>query len=184
MPAGQSTNGLPKAAQVYCRVERLPFRGGSFDAVLCTQVLEHVPDPSVAIAEASRVLSPDGRLILTIPFVAAEHEEPHDYFRFTQFGIRTLLEAHGFECEFVKKQFGFWPTIGEMLYWHFHRKVQGGRWEKYWYAFGTTIFLGAFHLCGRFDRDDKLALNLCVVARRKGTAAGSAAEASGSLAAD
>jgi SAM-dependent methyltransferase len=63
--------------------EALPFRAGAFDAVLSTQVLEHVPAPAAMLAEAHRVLTPGGILVLTAPQQWRLHEEPHDFWRFT-----------------------------------------------------------------------------------------------------
>lgn len=166
LPADHSANKLTKSVDAYADLNLLPFCDESFDAALCTQVLEHVPQPELLLAEAARVLKTDGTLVLTLPFAAAEHEEPHDYLRFTRYGIRALLERAGFATREVRKQFTFWSAIGEMIYWHFHRKVSGTRLEKYWFAFGTVALLRMFHLMDRLDRDDKLALNLCVVAQK------------------
>ena len=68
-----------------------------FDCVYCSQVIEHLPRPADAIAEFYRVLKPGGRLILAAPHLSALHEEPNDYFRYTQHGFRHLLESNGFE---------------------------------------------------------------------------------------
>ncbi len=67
----------------------------SFDAVLCTQVLEHVPRPWDALAEIARVLAPGGHLILSVPHLSMLHELPHDYFRFTRSGLEALLAGAG-----------------------------------------------------------------------------------------
>jgi SAM-dependent methyltransferase len=166
LPAERSANKLEKRADVYADLQRLPIADESFDVVLCTQVLEHVPEPARVLAEAHRVLRTSGLAVLTVPFAAAEHEEPNDYLRFTSYGITDLLERCGFEAVNVKKQFGFWSAIGEMIYWHYHRKLAGTRWEKYWFAAGTTMFLRGFHLLNRLDPDEKLVLNLFVTARK------------------
>ncbi len=76
---------------------RFPFDEGAFDAVLCNQVLEHIFEPDTFLAEVRRVLVPGGRLLLTVPFVWDEHEQPWDYGRYTTFGLKALLERHGFE---------------------------------------------------------------------------------------
>jgi hypothetical protein len=131
---------------------------------------DSVPDVEAVLTEGHRVLRDGGLAIVSVPFMAAEHEAPHDYLRFTSFGIRELLERTGFEQIEVKKQFGFWSAIGEMIYWHYHRKVTGTRWEKYWFAVGTTGLMRFFHLLNRLDRDDKLVLNLFVTARKPGAA--------------
>jgi SAM-dependent methyltransferase len=70
---------------------------GNYDVVLCSQVLEHVAEPGKAIEEIMRILRPGGRLVLTVPFLSRLHEEPFDYFRFTEYGLRVLLEASGFQ---------------------------------------------------------------------------------------
>ncbi|HKO04886.1 MAG TPA: class I SAM-dependent methyltransferase [Candidatus Acidoferrales bacterium] len=166
LPAGRSANKLEKRADVYADLQRLPIADESFDVVLCTQVLEHVPEPERVLSEAHRILRAGGMAVLSVPFMAAEHEEPHDYLRFTSYGITDLLQRAGFEAVSVKKQFGFWSAVGEMIYWHYHRKVTGTRWEKYWFAAGTTVFLRGFHLLNRLDPDEKLVLNLFVTARK------------------
>ena len=78
---------------------RFPFVDASFDAVLCNQVLEHVFNPNEFVAEMYRVLKPGGRLILTVPFVWDEHEQPVDYARYSSFGLRALIEQKGFAVE-------------------------------------------------------------------------------------
>jgi SAM-dependent methyltransferase len=73
--------------------------GESIDTLLCSEVLEHVPHPPRAIAEFARVLRPGGVLVVTVPFLARLHEEPHDYFRYTRHGLRSLLVECGFEVD-------------------------------------------------------------------------------------
>jgi SAM-dependent methyltransferase len=69
----------------------LPFHNDVFDVVLCTEMLEHVPEPQAAIDEMWRVLRPGGLLVLTTRFLFPIHDAPHDYFRFTKYGLRHLL---------------------------------------------------------------------------------------------
>jgi SAM-dependent methyltransferase len=71
----------------------------SVDTLLCSEVLEHVPHPSVALAEFARILVPGGALVLSVPFLARLHEEPYDFYRYTRHGLRTLLEESGFEVD-------------------------------------------------------------------------------------
>jgi SAM-dependent methyltransferase len=68
----------------------------SVDTALCTEVLEHVPDPSVLLAQACRCLRPGGRLVLTVPFAARWHFIPYDYWRYTPSGLDILLRRAGF----------------------------------------------------------------------------------------
>lgn len=80
---------------VQASVFGLPFAEASFDTVILTQVLEHVPEPAQALAEVARVLRPGGKLIVSVPHLAYLHAEPHDYYRFTVFGLRHLLGRAG-----------------------------------------------------------------------------------------
>lgn len=84
------------AAEVFYDGRRLPFPDRQFDAVLCSQVLEHVFTPEEFLAEIHRVLRPGGTLLLTVPFVWDEHEQPADFARYSSFGLRALLERSGF----------------------------------------------------------------------------------------
>jgi SAM-dependent methyltransferase len=70
---------------------RLPFAGATFERVLSIEVLEHLCDPVRAIDEMRRVLAPGGLLLLTTRFTYPLHSEPHDYFRYTEHGLRHLF---------------------------------------------------------------------------------------------
>ena len=76
--------------------EDIPLDDTSVDSVLCTQVLEHVPHPQKAISEMFRVLKSGGKAFITVPQWNELHEEPHDYFRYTCFGLKTMCEDAGF----------------------------------------------------------------------------------------
>lgn len=71
--------------------QSLGFVSDSFDVVLCTEVLEHLPEPQRAVDEMRRVLKPGGILVLTTRFLFPIHDAPHDYFRYTKYGLRHLL---------------------------------------------------------------------------------------------
>jgi SAM-dependent methyltransferase len=73
-----------------------PFADGEFDSVVSFEALEHVFTPERFIAEIGRVLRPGGTLLLTVPFVWDEHEQPYDYARYSSFGLQHLLDANGF----------------------------------------------------------------------------------------
>lgn len=66
-----------------------------YDTLLSTSVIEHIRQPDIFFSEVSRVLKPDGIAIIATPFLYPIHEEPYDYFRFTEFALRALAENHG-----------------------------------------------------------------------------------------
>jgi SAM-dependent methyltransferase len=92
----------------------LPFADASFDAVLCTQVLEHVRDLGLATSEISRVLRPGGTLLASAPFLYNLHGAPHDHRRFTEYGLRAVFEAD-FAVAELRRQGCFGSTAGQML---------------------------------------------------------------------
>ena len=77
--------------------DRLPFADASFDTLLVTEVLEHVGDAELAVAEICRVLRPGGHALITVPYLYPTHEAPYDFRRFTHFGLGGILERHGLE---------------------------------------------------------------------------------------
>src|ERR1039458_6992446 len=77
-------------------LDRLPFQEQSFDAVLCTQTLEHLEWPRESVQELFRVLKPGGTLYLTAPMAHHEHQAPHDFFRYTSYGLESICRKAGF----------------------------------------------------------------------------------------
>jgi SAM-dependent methyltransferase len=90
-------NRATKQADFYYDGKVFPFPNYDFDGVICNQVLEHVFAPDHFLAEIRRVLKPSGKILLTVPFVWDEHEQPWDYARYSSFGLKSLLEKNGFE---------------------------------------------------------------------------------------
>ena len=74
-----------------------PFQDQEFDSMITSQVLEHVFNPDEFLSEIARCLKDGGPLLLTVPFVWDEHEQPQDFGRYSSFGLRHLLEKHGFQ---------------------------------------------------------------------------------------
>lgn len=70
----------------------LPFDDNQFDTLLLTDVLEHIPTPEALWDEMHRVLSPGGKLILTVPYMYGIHEAPHDFHRYTEFALRRFVD--------------------------------------------------------------------------------------------
>ena len=98
-----------------CPISDIPVPDNSFDAIICTQVLEHVSDPIGVLKELHRVLKPGFHCYLSLPLVFEEHEMPHDYFRYTRSGLVHMAEVSGFEVVEIFWLEGFHATISYLL---------------------------------------------------------------------
>lgn len=87
----------------------------SFDSVICLEVLEHVPDPANAVAEMARVLKEGGVLVLSVPHLSRLHEIPHDYYRYTEYGLRYLLEKHDLLPVSIQVRGGLFSFLGHQV---------------------------------------------------------------------
>jgi len=106
-------------------LDQLCFADNSFDVVVFTQVMEHLPEPSAVLAELQRVLRPGGLLILVAPQSWHAHQIPHDFYRYTAYGIRYLLEKNGLVPEKIQPLGGYFWYLSFQLqllpYWAFSR---------------------------------------------------------------
>ncbi|MEK6791334.1 MAG: class I SAM-dependent methyltransferase [Deltaproteobacteria bacterium] len=91
-----------KNLNVIAELHNLPFAADSTDAILCTQVLEHLEWPRQSVKEFYRILKPGGALYMTAPMSHCEHQAPYDFFRYTSFGIRSVLVRAGFDERNIK----------------------------------------------------------------------------------
>ena len=103
----------------------LPFKTESFDSVLCSEVLEHVPNIDIILDELNRVLVSEGKLLVTVPFVWPEHELPFDFRRFTVNGLTQIIENHGFEFQEVMTSGGFIEVIVQLWMMYLHNGLYG-----------------------------------------------------------
>ena len=94
---------------------KMPFKEKTFDAALCTQVLEHVSEPGQVLKEIYRVLKKGGLLYATVPQSDCVHEAPYDYFRFTPYSLKYLLEKAGYEIMDIKPSCGYFGILGHRL---------------------------------------------------------------------
>jgi SAM-dependent methyltransferase len=91
IPAAGSFGMVHNAEVVEFDGTTIPFPDNHFDAILCTEVLEHAMAPEALVAEMYRVLRPGGSLVLTVPFAARVHHIPYDFHRFTRYRLEQLF---------------------------------------------------------------------------------------------
>ena len=94
----------------------LPFAGATFDAAVNIVTLEHVTEPARVVCELSRTLAPGGRILLIAPMEWEEHQQPHDYFRFTRYGLELLLRRAGFGDISIQPVGGFFRLLARRMW--------------------------------------------------------------------
>ena len=144
----------------------LPAEDEEFDCVLCTAVLEHLEEPETALREAWRVLKPGGIAVYTAPMIWHLHEEPRDFFRYTQYGLQHLFSKAGYELIEIKAISGFWVTFGSefnyylnSFHWRFMRPL-----IALWTALNNMLFL----FLEKLHRNTKWTWMHLVIARKPG----------------
>jgi len=75
--------------------DNMPFDDNEFDTIILSDVLEHIPVPEHLWKEMARILSKNGKIIMNVPFFYWLHEQPHDYYRYTEFALRRFVEISG-----------------------------------------------------------------------------------------
>ena len=126
-----------------------PFNANEFDSLIC-QVLEHVFNPNAFISEINKVLKARGKLLLTVPFVWDEHEQPYDYARYSTFGLFSLLENNGFKVLKHKKLGADISVVFQMLNAYLFKTIQN--WPIYIRLAFTILVIGPITLAGLIAR--------------------------------
>lgn len=105
----------------------LPLSGHSVDTILSTQTLEHVRNPAQYLQECARLLRPGGHLLISVPMQWRLHEVPHDYWRFTKYGLQELMAQHGFEVVEISTCGGAWALAGQIITSHLAETGRGSK---------------------------------------------------------
>jgi len=113
---------------VLADLARAPIRDGVADVVVCTETLEHLSQPWVFAGEVTRLLKPGGKLLLTTPQMARLHQIPHDFFRYTPFGLESLFK--GLSKQSIEPEGGYFLFLGDTLK-HFHGHLFRSKWLRY-----------------------------------------------------
>lgn len=129
---------------IVCDAEDMPIEDGSYDLVLCTQVLEHCNRPERIVNECHRVLKPGGTLIVTVPSIYPVHGHPADNWRFMPDGMRYLLR--GFSQVEVLGELDFAESLASVICHYGH--VVTGRLGVLGKA-ANPIWNFATNVCGR-----------------------------------
>jgi len=101
---------------IICDITSIPEPDSSFDAVLCTEVFEHLPNPLLALKEFTRLLRPNGYLIITAPFCSLTHFSPYHYYSgFNHYFYETHLVQNGFEIIDLQANGNFFEYLAQEI---------------------------------------------------------------------
>jgi SAM-dependent methyltransferase len=138
-------------------LQRLPFRDQSFDAVVNIVTLEHVREPALVLGELYRTLKQGGRILLVVPHEWEEHQQPHDYYRYTRFGAEYLLQKAGFREIVVQPVGGYFRLMS--------RRLLGGLQFSRWMLLLAPVAL-ALPLLDSMDKQRNFTLGFICSARK------------------
>lgn len=151
--------------------KHFPFADEAFDYLVCNQVLEHVFNPHEFMTEMNRVLKKGGGLLMTVPFVWDEHEQPYDYARYTQFGLKHILRQHGFEIQTYEKLGTASEVLFQMANCMVYKSTLRLRRTHISNLLATLVFNAPINIAGSllgwmFSKKQDLFLDSCVFAQK------------------
>jgi 2-polyprenyl-3-methyl-5-hydroxy-6-metoxy-1,4-benzoquinol methylase len=105
-----------KTPDIACDITQIPNPDSSFDAILCTEVLEHLPHPQRAIQELARLCRTGGKLVLTAPFCSLTHMAPYFFYNgFSKYFYEKMLNDAGFEIEKMEANGNFFEYLAQEI---------------------------------------------------------------------
>ena len=148
-----------------------PFEEDEFDSIICNEVLEHVFNPVDFLSEIYRVLKPGGKMLMTVPFLWDEHEQPYDYARYSSFGLKHLLKETGFEIIDSRKSVDDITVIFQMINTYIYKTVSRNKCIKRVKMNFIRLFCSIFNIFGLLfqailPRNSDLYLDNIVIAKK------------------
>ncbi len=113
-----------KQVDLLMDIQKVGIQTETLDWIVCSEVIEHVPDFKSALKEVHRCLKQGGKLILTVPFSVPLHGEPHDYWRFTEYSLKNLASKLGFKIIEIHRIGDFRSFYWQTLALEYHRRFR------------------------------------------------------------
>ena len=163
-------NRKNKKADYFYDGKTFPFQDNEFESVIVNEVFEHVFNPVDFLKEIYRVLKPGGTLLITVPFVWDEHEQPYDYGRYTSFGLQYILKKSGFEIIEHRKSICDIRVIFQLLNGYIFKKTVTH--NIYANIFITAFLMSPFNIFGELlsrvlPKNEDLYLDNVILSKKK-----------------
>jgi len=163
-------NRKNKKTDLFYDGKHIPAEDSSFDWIVASEVFEHVFNPDEFLAEACRVLKPEGGLLMTVPFVWDEHEQPCDYARYSSFGLKFIVEKHGFKVVKQRKTAGDIRIIFQLINAYLYKILLTKKPlinRLFCFLFMSPFNILGEVLCHLLPRNDDLYLDNVILARKE-----------------
>lgn len=140
----------------------------SYDSAICLEVLEHIADPFQAVCEIYRILAPQGIGVISVPHLSRLHEEPHDYYRYTKYGLKYMFERAGFRIIELRHRGGIFSFLGHQL----STIILGVSWgtpilrNLFWFANSWLVVRICFYLDRLMDQSGILPAGYTIVVKK------------------
>jgi len=162
-------NRRTKKADYFYDGTRFPFQGCEFDSIVVNEVFEHVFNPTDFLREIHRVLKTNGTLLMTVPFVWDEHEQPNDFARYSSFGLKSIVERNGFKVIEYRKSMSDIRVIFQMINGYLY-KITVSR-NGYVNLLTTFVLMAPFNILGELlskllPKNDDLYLDNIILAQK------------------
>lgn len=156
-------------------INNIPVENASFDAILCTEVFEHIPEPIKAVKEFSRIIKSGGKLILSAPLQSGIHQEPfHFYGGFTKFWYQKFLSENGFENIHIEEnglfnKFYLQESLRFLIMNHPLRNIFTFLFTPFWIILCCILIPFAFiaPIFDKFDKEKRFTIGYHVTATKK-----------------
>ena len=159
-----------KKADYFYDGEMFPFKNCEFDSIIISEVFEHVFNPDEFLFEVNRVLKRGGTLLMSVPFIWDEHEQPFDYVRYSSFGLKFILKKSGFKIVELHKSMNDIRVIFQLLNDYIYKKTITK--NPYINLLLTIILMAPFNILGEIlskilPKNNDLYLDNIVLAKKE-----------------
>ena len=153
-----------KNPDILMDVNKLEFDEETFDLVFILEVIEHLQEPKIAIDQIYRVLKSNGTIILSTPFILETHGAPNDYYRFTKYGLKYLLNK--FNDIKIKERNSYFDSIIVLYIRLIRSRYISDRFIGLFFLSISLVFYPLIYILSKIIRSDLITTGYVCSARK------------------